>query len=160
MSDVYAINVAKTEFREGYTTGDANRVIAVFQDSGFTDMSEGESSSYGATAIAAWRQRLAKLFAEYSVKMTPIIIDIVITGNSAYDYGWDEFIFTPKSGGEPIRKRQRYFELWTKNSRGSWKISMYFTNSDVREELNGFVSHWFLSEEPNQNSALGATPVE
>ena len=87
------------------------------------------------------------LFADYSVKMTPIIIDIVVLGNSAYDYGWHEFILTPKSGGDPIRKRQRYFELWSKNSEGSWKIAMYFTNSDVREELNGFASHWFLNEE-------------
>jgi len=147
MSDIYAINVAKTEFREGYNTGDAGRLTAVFNPGGFTDMSEGEPSKYGREAIATWRLRLAMLFADYSVKMTPIIIDIVVLGNSAYDYGWHEFILTPKSGGDPIRKRQRYFELWSKNSEGSWKIAMYFTNSDVREELNGFASHWFLNEE-------------
>jgi ketosteroid isomerase-like protein len=146
MNDIYAINIAKTEFREGYNTGDIDRVAGVFSSSGFTDMSEGEPSKYGAEASAVLRQRLAKLFSTYSVKMTPIIIDIVVNGNSAYDYGWHEFILTPKSGGEPLRKRQRYFELWSKDAKGEWKIGMYFTNSDVREEVNGVLSHWFLSE--------------
>ena len=143
----YAINIAKTEFREGYNTGDIDRVASVFNAGGFTDMSEGEPSKYGAEAAAVLRERLAELFSTYSVRMTPIIIDIVVTGNSAYDYGWHEFILTPKSGGEPVRKRQRYFELWNRDGNGKWKIAMYFTNSDVREEVNGVFSHWFLSED-------------
>src|SRR5215470_37155 len=147
MSDIYAINVAKTELREGYNTGDIDRVLAVMDSGGFTDMSEDEPSKYGLAAIAGLRSRLAKLFAEYSVKMTPIIIDIVVSGNSAHDYGWHEFILTPKAGGEPIRKRQRYFEQWSKGVDGTWKTVMLFTNGDVKEELNGFSSHWFLSEE-------------
>jgi len=90
MSDVYAINVSKTEFREGYNNGDVDRVMAVFQPDGFTDMSEGEPSKYGTEASAVWRKRLAELFEEYSVKLTPIIINIVVLGNTAYDYGWHE----------------------------------------------------------------------
>src|SRR5262247_3508236 len=78
MSDVYAINVAKTEFREGYNDGDVDRLMAVFQPGGFTDMSEGEPSKYGSEATAVWRKRLADLFEEYRVKLTPIIIDIVV----------------------------------------------------------------------------------
>jgi ketosteroid isomerase-like protein len=147
MNDIYAINIAKTEFREGYNTGDISRVAGTFSPGGFTDMSEGEPSKYGAEAGDALRQRLEKLFATYAVKMTPIIIDIVVTGDSAYDYGWHEFILTPKSGGEPVGRRQRYFELWNKDAKGQWKIAMYFTNSDVREEVNGVFSHWFLSED-------------
>jgi len=154
MSDIYAINVAKTEVRDGYNGGNVDRIIAVFQNSGFTDMSEGEASNYGTAAVAGLRRRLAKLFSEYSVKMTPIIAKIVVTGNSAYDYGWHEFVLTPKSGGERIQKRHRYFELWTKNAEGSWKISMYFTNSDVREQLNGFATEWFLSEKLNEGAGI------
>lgn len=147
MSDIYAINVAKTEFREGYNTGDVDRLMTAFSPGGFTDMSEGEPSRYGLEAVVILRSKLARLFAEYSVKMTPIVIDIVVTGDSAYDYGWHEFILTPKCGGGSIKKRQRYFELWNKASDGAWKIRMYLTNSDVKELLNGFSSHWFLSEE-------------
>jgi hypothetical protein len=47
-----------------------------------------------------------------------------------------------------VRKRERYFELWKKNSSGDWKISLFINNTDTREQLGGFESHWFLSEEP------------
>jgi hypothetical protein len=70
-------------------------------------VSDGEPSKHGLAAIATLRSRLAKLFAEYSVRVTPIIIDIVVKGNSAHEYGWHEFILTPKSRGEPIRKRSQ-----------------------------------------------------
>jgi ketosteroid isomerase-like protein len=153
VSDIYAINVAKTEFREGYKTGNVDRILAVFDQGGFSDMSEGEPSKYGLAAVSALRARLAKLFVGYSVEMTPIIINIVVNASSAHDYGWHEFILTPKSGGTPIHKRQRYFELWRKDGDGNWKIQMFFTNSDVKEELNGFSSHWFLSEEKNEQAS-------
>ena len=147
MDDILHINKAKTEFREGYNGGNIERVAGVFGAGGFTDMSEGEPSKYGAEAAAVLRHRLAELFSAYSVKMTPIIIDIVVTGNSAYDYGWHEFVLTPKSGGEPIRKRQRYFERWNKDANGEWKIAIFISNGDVREEVNGVFTRWFLSED-------------
>jgi len=147
MNDVYAINVAKTEFREGYNTGDIERLMGTFHPDGFTDMSEGEPSKYGPEAIAVWGKRLAELFAEYQAKLTPIIINIVVTGGTAYDYGWHELTLSRKAGGPLVRKRWRYFELWNKDAAGQWKIAMHMTNNDVPEELNGFKSHWFLTEE-------------
>ena len=147
MGDVYKINVAKTEFREAYETGNVDRLVSVFSPNGFTDMSEGGPSKYGAEAIASLRDQAGRLFEKYSVKMTPIIIQIVVTGDTAYDYGWHEFILIPKNGEDPIRKRQRYFELWDRDAAGNWTISLFINNSDAREELNGFASHWFLTEE-------------
>ena len=153
MNDVYQINVAKTEFREAYETGNVDRLISVFSPNGFTDMSEGRPSKYGREAIATLGDQAGRLFEQYSVKMTPIIIHIGVTGDSAYDYGWHEFTLVPKNGGDPIRKRQRYFELWNKDAAGNWTISLFINNADAREELNGFVSHWFLSEEQAQQPA-------
>lgn len=147
MNEVYKINLAKTEFREAYNMGDVERLLAVFKADGFTDMTEGGPSKYGAEAISKLRDRASKLFAEYSVRLSPIVIDIVVLGDTAYDYGWHEFTLEPKNGGVAIRKRQRYFELWIRNSTGDWKISLHISNGDVREELNGFASRWFLSEE-------------
>ena len=147
MDDVYRINMAKTEFREAYNTGDVSRLLRVFSADGFTDMSEGSASKYGAEAISGLREKASQLFAEFSVKLSPIIIDIVILGDKAYDYGWHEFTLTPKNGGEKVRKRQRYFELWSRDSAGDWRISLHINNGDVREELNGHASHWFLTEE-------------
>ena len=147
MSDVYGINVAKTEMREAYATGDVDRLLRVFDPDGFTDMSTGEPSSYGSAAIDALRERTSELFKQYSVKMSIIVVDIVVTGDSAHDYGWHEFTLTPKRGGAPIRRRERYFETWTRKSSGDWTISFFITNDDVREKLSGSESHWFLSED-------------
>jgi len=81
------------------------------------------------------------------VKLTVIVNAIVVLGNTAYDYGWHEFTLNPLKGGETIRRRHRYFELWNRNSSGDWKISLFIDNADIREELGGQVSHWFLSED-------------
>jgi ketosteroid isomerase-like protein len=156
MDNNYQINVAKTQFREAYNRGNVDQLLSVFKEEGFTDMSEGSPSHYGQEAEEDLRRRSAELFTEYSVRLTVIIIAIVILGDSAYDYGWHEFTLTPKNGGEAIQKRHRYFEVWEKNSSGEWKISLFINNADVREELGGHLSHWFLSEE-NLKRASGAT---
>lgn len=147
MHDIYEINVAKTEFREAYNTGDVDRLLAVFIGEGFTAMFEGGISKFGGAARSSLREEAASLFEDYSVQLSVIIIDIVVQGSIAYDYGWHEFTLRAKDGGDPIRKRLRYFELWRKDPSGQWKIAFHINNQDVREELNGSVSHWFFGEE-------------
>jgi ketosteroid isomerase-like protein len=147
MDDTYRIDAAKTEFREAYNRGDVDQLLAVFMEDGFTDMSGGRPSLYDQQAREGLRERSTELFAEYSVRLAVIIINIVVLGDTAYDFGWHEFTLNPKNGGETIRKRQRYLEVWKKNSSGDWKVSLFINNPDVREELGGQVSHWFLSEE-------------
>ena len=153
MDATYRINVAKTEFREAYNRGDVDQLVSVFEEEGFTDMSEGDFSRYGKAAREGLREHATELFAKYSVRLTVIIIDIVGLGDTAYDFGWHEFTLKPKTGGETIRKRQRYFELWKKNSSGDWKITLFIDNADVREEVGGQLSHWFLSEEQSGNAS-------
>jgi ketosteroid isomerase-like protein len=147
MDDTYQINVAKTEFREAYNRGDVSQLLSVFENEGFTDMSEDHPNLYGLGAREELRERSTELFREYSVKLAVIINEIVVLGNTAYDFGWHEFTLEPKNGGETVRTRQRYLEVWKRNSSGEWKISIFMNNDDVREELAGSVSHWFLSEE-------------
>jgi ketosteroid isomerase-like protein len=147
MDDTYQINVAKTEFREAYNRGDVSQLLSVFEEEGFTDMSEGHPNLYGLGARKGLRERSSELFREYWVKLAVIINDIVVLGDTAYDFGWHEFTLVPRNGGEMVRTRQRYLEVWKKNSSGEWKISIFMNNDDVREELAGSVSHWFLSEE-------------
>ena len=129
MDDTYRINLAKTDFRDGYNSGNVDQLLSVFEDEGFTDMSEDGPSHSGKAAREALRKRSSELFAEYSVKLTVIVIGIVVLGNTAYDYGWHEFTLNPKNGGETIRRRHRYFELWNKNSLGRWRISLFINNA-------------------------------
>ena len=153
MDDTYRINLAKTELREAYEAADVDRLLAVFSSLGFTDMSEGGPTKYGTEAVSEFHNEASKLVAQYKVTMTPIINRIVILGDVAYDYGWHEFTLMPKNGGQPVRKRQRYFELWKKDSAGNWRISFHINNEDVKEKLSGGKSHWFLSEEQSPSSA-------
>ncbi|MBV9609973.1 MAG: nuclear transport factor 2 family protein [Acidobacteria bacterium] len=130
MDDIYAINLAKSEFREAYNTGDVDRLLAVYADR-FTDMSVGVPSFYGGEARQVLRSRLSRLFAEYRAKLSVSIIDIQVLGATAYDYGWHEMSLTPRVGGKAIITRQRYFELWKKDTEGRWRIALYIDNMDL-----------------------------
>jgi hypothetical protein len=68
MDDVYAINVAKTEFREAYNTGNAERLLAIL-DSGLIDLSSGRCSGYGEGGKTALRSYLQDLFAKFDAHM-------------------------------------------------------------------------------------------
>ena len=135
MDDVFAINVAKSNYREGFTTADVERVLSAFAPE-FTDMSDSRPSRYHADAAVKFRRFLAELFAEYEAKLNVIIIAISVFGNSAFDYGWHELTLTPRNGGEPVYRRTRYCELWSKQANGDWKISKFMDNQDVPDTVD------------------------
>jgi ketosteroid isomerase-like protein len=133
--DTYAINVAKTEYRDGFNTGDADRVLSVFAPE-FTDNSDGRPSRYGKDAPIKLRRYLAELFGEYEVRLTVIMTSIVVLGSAAYDYGWHEFTLTPKGGGEVQLVRKRYLELWGKQANGEWRIIRHIDNADLPDVVD------------------------
>jgi ketosteroid isomerase-like protein len=134
MDEIYAINLAKTEFREAYNNGDVERLLRVYADS-FTDMSVGVPSFYGRESRQVLQSRLSKLFVRYRAKLAISIINIQVLGATAYDYGWHEMTLMPKDGGNPVRTRQRYFELWKKDVEGRWRIALYIDNMDLPPEM-------------------------
>lgn len=135
MDDVYAINVAKSNYREGFDTADVERVLSAFAPE-FTDMSDARPSRYRADAATKLRDSLAGLFAEYEAKLSVIIIAISVFGNNAFDYGWHELTLRPRNGGEPVYRRTRYFELWSKRPNGDWRISKFMDNQDVPDTVD------------------------
>ncbi len=135
MDDVYAIDVAKSNYREGFDTADVERVLSAFAPE-LTDMSDSRPTRYRADAAAKLRRSLAKLFAEYEAKLNVIIIAISVFGNNAFDYGWHELTLKPRKGGEPVYRRTRYFELWSKQPNGDWKISKFMDNTDVPDTVD------------------------
>lgn len=135
MDDVYSINVAKTELREAYNTGDVERFLAVV-DNDLIDYSDGRRSGYRQGARKALRAHLQELFAKYEARLVPIVIEVKVMGDVAVDYGWHELTLTPSSGGDPVRTRTRYFDLWKKNSEGDWKLAMFIDNADVPDKVD------------------------
>lgn len=134
MTDIYAINVAKTEFREGFNTGDVDRVMAVFADS-VTDFSDGFPSFFGDEGRTVLRNRLGRLFAACRVRAVVTIIDINVLGDTAIEYGWHEFTISPKGGGEGRVIRERYLDVWSRQDDGTWKIKLFINNADHAPEM-------------------------
>ncbi len=129
MDDLYAINVAKTEFREAYNTGDPERIAAI-ADPNFVEAANGRQWGFGQDGVAALRNEVKRLAAQYEVDLKIIIIEIRITGDSAYDYGWHMLTLKPKAGGDVIERKDRYVDIWKKNEKGEWKLQMYMDNPD------------------------------
>jgi ketosteroid isomerase-like protein len=135
MDDVYTINVAKTEIREAYNTGDVERMLAVL-DSDLTDLSDGRCSGYHEDGRNALRMYLQDLFVRYNASLVPIIIEIKVVGEVAVEYGWHELTLTPKCGGEPVATRTRYLYVWRKDKAGNWKLAMLIDNADLPDHVD------------------------
>ena len=132
MDDLYAINAAKTEFREAFNCGDVSALLAL-ADPDLVNFSDGQPSEFGDSGLDALRRRLVALFERFTAKLSIIVIEIRLQGDMAYDYGWHDLTLTPKDGGQPVHRRDRYVDIWRKNKKGKWKLWMYMDNQDVAD---------------------------
>jgi len=134
VDDSYAIRLAKTKLRDAYYKGDVKGVLSVFGE-GYSDMSAGLASFYGAEARAVLNHRMKKLFAQYDVRLAVTIISISVQGSWAYDWGWHKLTMTPKKGGRATTTRTRYLEIWQKGADEDWKIAIFLDNWDVPPQM-------------------------
>jgi ketosteroid isomerase-like protein len=132
MDDLYAINQAKTEYRDAFNLGDVQRILALANPE-LVNFSDGQPSEFCNGELDAFEIRLKNLFERFTAKLTVIVVEIRMKGDVAYDYGWHELTLTPKNGGQPIYRRERYVDIWRKNQEGTWKLWMYMDNQDVAD---------------------------
>ena len=132
MDDLYAINAAKTEFREGFNLGDTSRILAI-ADPDLVNFSDGAPSEFGQSGLDVLQTRLTALFERFTVKLVVVVIEIRLQGDIAHDYGWHDFTLTPKDRSEAVHRRYRYVDIWRKNKEGKWKLWMYIDNQDVAD---------------------------
>lgn len=130
MDDRYYIQLARTEMREGYAAADVERILAVYADD-YADMSCGQPCFSGAEAKSVKRAQLEQTFARFSVYSAPASIAILVLGEWAIDYGWEELQLLVPSGDGPHRHRTRYMSLWKRECSGCWKIALWIDNADV-----------------------------
>ena len=100
MDDLYAINAAKSEFREGFNLADPSRMLAI-ADPDLVNFSDGQPSEFGESGLDALKTRLANLFERFTAKLVVIVIEIRLQGDVAYDYGWHDLMLTPKAAINP-----------------------------------------------------------
>ncbi|HVZ61241.1 MAG TPA: nuclear transport factor 2 family protein [Terriglobales bacterium] len=130
MDDLYKINLAKSEYREGFNSGNPDRVLSVVAD-GFIDMTAEEPSFFGPEAKEVFGSRLRKLFRKYRTELAVVVAEVQLSGNQAVDWGWHYWTLTPEGGGDPITRRQRYIEVWQRQPDESWKIAWFINNADM-----------------------------
>ena len=61
MDDLYAINVAKSEFRDCFNFSDTDRLLAI-ADPDFVDLSDGHPTAFVGAAVDGLKTRLENLF--------------------------------------------------------------------------------------------------
>jgi ketosteroid isomerase-like protein len=144
MDDLYAINAAKSEFRDCFNLSDVSRLLAI-ADSDLVNFSDGQPCEFGMSGLDALKTRLENLLERFTAKLVVIVIEIRLQGDVAYDYGWHDLTLTPKDGGQPTRRRDRYVDIWRRNKEGKWKLWMYMDNRDVADPFR-----------PEQTLRLGA----
>jgi ketosteroid isomerase-like protein len=132
MDDLYAINVAKSEFRDCFNLSDVSRLLTI-ADPDLVNFSDGQPCEFGMSGLDALRIRLENLFECFTVKLVVIVIEIRLQGEVAHVYGWHDVTLTPKDGGQPTRRRDRYVDIWRRNKEGKWKLWMYMDNQDVAD---------------------------
>src|ERR1700693_5697927 len=132
MDDLYAINAAKTEFRECFNLGDISKILAI-ADPDLVSFTDGAPSEFGESGLDELKTRLANLFERYTAKLVVIVIEIRLQGDVAYDYGSHDLTLTPKDGGAAVHRRDRYVDIWRKNKAGKWKLWMYMDNQDIAD---------------------------
>ena|SRR5579863_2397783 len=132
MDDLYAINVAKSDFRDCFNLSDVSRLLTI-ADPELVNFSDGQPCEFGASGLDAWKIRLANLFDRFTAELAVIVIEIRLQGDVAYDYGWHDLTLSPKDGSQPIRRRDRYVDIWRKDKKGQWKLWMYMDNQDVAD---------------------------
>jgi ketosteroid isomerase-like protein len=132
MDDLYAINVAKSEFRDSFNFSDVSKLLAI-ADPDLVNFSDGHPCEFGGSGLEFLKIRMEDLFGRFTAKLEVIVIEIRLQGDVAYDYGWHNWTLTPKAGGQPTHRRDRYVDIWRKNKEGEWKLWMYMDNRDVAD---------------------------
>jgi hypothetical protein len=65
MDDLYAINAAKSEFRDCFNLADPSRVLAI-ADPDLVSFSDGQPSEFSGSGLDALKTRLANLFERFT----------------------------------------------------------------------------------------------
>ncbi len=134
MDDIYAINLAKSRFREGFNLGDEEQILSIYDDS-FVDMSFAMPSFYSCDAKDVFRARLKRLFRDYRAEMALNIINVILNGDRALDRGWHILKLTSKTSSENLLVRTRYFETWRRDAAKGWVITSFIDNLDQTPQL-------------------------
>jgi ketosteroid isomerase-like protein len=73
--------------------------------------------------MAALKPRLAAAFGAYDVDPGYESEERIVSGDLAFERGWDIQRVTPRGGGDPSTQRQRVFMILRRDADGRWKFA-------------------------------------
>ena len=77
MDELFAINAAKSEFRDSFNFSDTSRLLAI-ADPELVSFSDGQPSEFGESGLESLKTHLENLFQHFTARLAVIVIEIQI----------------------------------------------------------------------------------
>jgi ketosteroid isomerase-like protein len=129
MTAEQTIRSAVAAFVQNYNAGNIERLTEIFADD-LIDMSAGGPTLGGAEAKRHFVERVAGTHEKFHPHLVIEIDEIHVADGWAYQRGSLMVTLIPKGGGETAFIRQRYLEIWRRDTEGDWKIAIEMDNSE------------------------------
>jgi ketosteroid isomerase-like protein len=113
-----AIDELYRTWREVFGRGDVTGVLALLTPD-YTLWPAGLPP----TGIDGLRPQLEAAFATYEIDSSFERVECFVSGNLAIDCGWDVQVVRPKSGGQPLTRRQRVWVLLQRDGDRRWRFA-------------------------------------
>jgi hypothetical protein len=81
--------------------------------------------------------------------MRVLIIDVVLNGDRAFDWGWHILDLISRSDGTALQVRTRYFETWRRDAHRGWVITSFIDNLDQPPRMPEELIEELASSEDN-----------
>lgn len=123
-----SIRRAVEEFTRAYNGGDLQNLTEIFAED-LIDVSAGEPTRTGEEARKDFEARVAATHAKFRPRLEIHIDELRVAGEWAYQRGSLLVTLIPKEGGDTSFIRQRYLEIWKRETSGKWKIAIEMDNT-------------------------------
>ncbi len=129
MNDEAAIRSVVDKFIKDYEAGNLEEIQKIFADD-LVDMSAGTPTRTGDAARQYFLSRVTEAHANFKPTLAVTIDEVRVAGDWAFDRGSLVVTLVPRKGDEATYIRQRFLEIWHRDSRGDWKIARIMDNSE------------------------------
>ncbi len=127
-ADTSSINGLRSGYQTALNAGDAAALAALFTDNAVS-LPDHHAAIEGRAAI---QQDFQGQFAQMSMNIQIMPVDMEINGETAYERGTYSMTVTPKAAGSaPMMENGKYIVILKKQPNGSWLIQNDINNTNV-----------------------------
>ena len=82
----------------------------------------------GKEEIRQWAGK--NMFSVFDIELDYDFDELEFMGQTAYAWGWFDQTLRPKDGGELIKLRGKFLDVFKTNEQGEWKLARWAYNTD------------------------------